>query len=708
MAPIAKEQDTLSAALAGAGAPPTAAKPQPAAVEIPVTVNGARTVEGSDKREPFSENTQTVLVFANGAVIRLASAVASGQLLFLTNDRTKKEVVCQVVKSKNYSRESGYVELEFTESSPGFWGMRFPTAGVVAAAPVAAKLAVPVSTLPEKPLQEKLAEEQPKPQAVQVVESSKTAEVEPVKLAETRKEPEVTPVVIAPVATATPVVAPPVTSLHERLIAATNKAEILPRAENPRQAGFRASTPTEPEESGAKLPTLSEFLTQGTKGPELRPAEIQKSAPPEQNPKEIAEPQTAEAAAPQAQLSAVIFQKKAEALATEKKQNAENDSNAGLLTKMLVPDANVPPAKANPAPGTSTFDFSAEEVKIPAWLEPLAKNSAASAAVLETGVESPENQGQDARELVAEENSTEYSEKHEAVLTLSSEGPTPNFGSTLALDTKAGKHEGSGKSRKGLVLVLLALGLLLAAAAAWYWYTNQPQSVSANGTAAPEEISGATATPNAAAPAARPAARPSADLVANAGSAVSNRSPANSATAKVDSYESTNGLQHAAEPTDTTLEPAAKPKLGEVHMAAPVVNHAAKSTEDGEADSAPTLNEDGVAEGDPASLGLLGSKGKQPAAPLVVGGDVKQARLISSVPPVYPQLAKNQHLSGDVMIDALIDVHGNVSTMKVISGPAMLHQAAMDALRQWKYQPATLNGQAMAMHLTVTMQFKPQ
>jgi protein TonB len=46
--------------------------------------------------------------------------------------------------------------------------------------------------------------------------------------------------------------------------------------------------------------------------------------------------------------------------------------------------------------------------------------------------------------------------------------------------------------------------------------------------------------------------------------------------------------------------------------------------------------------------------------------------------------------------------------MKVISGPALLHQAAMDALRQWKYQPATLNGQPMAMHLTVTVQFKLQ
>src|SRR6267378_320635 len=134
MAPITKESETLSSAQSSVGTPPqAAAKSQPTAAEIPVTVNGARSVEGSDRREPFSENTQTVLVFANGAVIRLSSAVASGQLLFLTNEKTKKEVVCQVVKSKNYRNVSGYVELEFTESVVGFWGMRFPSDRIGAA-----------------------------------------------------------------------------------------------------------------------------------------------------------------------------------------------------------------------------------------------------------------------------------------------------------------------------------------------------------------------------------------------------------------------------------------------------------------------------------------------------------------------------------------------------------------------------------------------
>src|SRR5215469_6690000 len=146
MPPTAKDFDVTSpnpqspSGASGPAATPSSAdpgKPQPVALEVPVTVNGARTVEGSDKREPFSETTQTVLVFGNGAVIRLASSVTAGQLLFLTNEKTKKEVVCQVVKSKNYRNVSGYVELEFTEAVAGFWGMRFPGERATAPAPVA-------------------------------------------------------------------------------------------------------------------------------------------------------------------------------------------------------------------------------------------------------------------------------------------------------------------------------------------------------------------------------------------------------------------------------------------------------------------------------------------------------------------------------------------------------------------------------------------
>jgi hypothetical protein len=157
MSTIVKETDVSAAAPDALSARPgvssaapneAAVKPQPVALEVSVTVNGARTLDGSDKREPFSESTKTVLVFGNGAVIRLQSSVAPGQLLFLTNEKTKKEVVCQVVKSKNYRNVSGYVELEFTEPVIGFWGMRFPGDRIASPSAPSANVPAPANTAP--------------------------------------------------------------------------------------------------------------------------------------------------------------------------------------------------------------------------------------------------------------------------------------------------------------------------------------------------------------------------------------------------------------------------------------------------------------------------------------------------------------------------------------------------------------------------------
>jgi protein TonB len=140
------------------------------------------------------------------------------------------------------------------------------------------------------------------------------------------------------------------------------------------------------------------------------------------------------------------------------------------------------------------------------------------------------------------------------------------------------------------------------------------------------------------------------------------------------------------------------------------MNRAAAAQDDGaEAPAISSGNADENAGG--LDSGLAAGNGNQPAAPeapLPVGGDVKAAKLISSVAPVYPILAKNQHVSGNVVIDALIDETGHVTTVKVISGPALLHQAALAAVRQWKYQPASLDGKPVSMHLSVTLQFRPQ
>jgi protein TonB len=93
---------------------------------------------------------------------------------------------------------------------------------------------------------------------------------------------------------------------------------------------------------------------------------------------------------------------------------------------------------------------------------------------------------------------------------------------------------------------------------------------------------------------------------------------------------------------------------------------------------------------------------------LAVGGDIKQAQLLKSVAPAYPVLAKAQHVSGRVQIEAVVDVSGNVAAVKVLSGPALLHQAALQAVKQWKYSPAILDGQPTITHVVVNVDFRNQ
>ena len=103
----------------------TTMKSQPLALEVPVVATGARPGDQSEKRELFTEETETVLVFEHGAVIHLAAAVAVGQLVFLTNKQTGKEIVTQVLRKRSHRPTACYVELDFTEAAPGFWGVEF-------------------------------------------------------------------------------------------------------------------------------------------------------------------------------------------------------------------------------------------------------------------------------------------------------------------------------------------------------------------------------------------------------------------------------------------------------------------------------------------------------------------------------------------------------------------------------------------------------
>ncbi len=97
-----------------------------------------------------------------------------------------------------------------------------------------------------------------------------------------------------------------------------------------------------------------------------------------------------------------------------------------------------------------------------------------------------------------------------------------------------------------------------------------------------------------------------------------------------------------------------------------------------------------------------------PKAPVRVGGRVMAPRAISSPDPVYPSLARQARIFGDVVIDAVIDVNGNVVEMQVMSGHPLLVPAAIEALRKWKYQPTILNDEPVPVQLAVTIRFRLQ
>ncbi|MHB8485656.1 MAG: energy transducer TonB [Candidatus Acidiferrales bacterium] len=95
-----------------------------------------------------------------------------------------------------------------------------------------------------------------------------------------------------------------------------------------------------------------------------------------------------------------------------------------------------------------------------------------------------------------------------------------------------------------------------------------------------------------------------------------------------------------------------------------------------------------------------------PKPDVVPGGKVQLPRLVTSVPPVYPQLAAANHVEGEVKIQAEINTSGKVTSTKVISGPILLRSAAVNALRQWKYSPAMLDGKAISTQYIVTVRFR--
>ncbi len=527
---------------AGGGRTEDVSRPQPVCIEVPVKVQGVRPAADPDKREPFTESTRTVIVFANGAVVRSGTAVNPGQLIFLTNEHTKKEVVCQVVKSKAYQHVAGYLELEFTEPNPGFWGIHFPG---------------------------------------DRSESQSSREVPGASQSSPKPQPFPSP--------------PP------------------------------QGLPAAPPRPNAAPPLASA----GPESPAVHTAPLRK------------EPARAEEKpSPVAPLSA----------------------HPELIRPASAPRASV----------SEPLVFSGT------------KKTVAPAA------------------SVAEPHGDEYA--------------APSFGDRLLFEDEAETQSAEAKPRRLPAGTLIAAGLVLAiAGGGWYWWRSSRHLSAANLSPRPENAAALATEPPATSTEAPPVvSSPAPDGSKGVEAFTHPSAPAPMQTqpvnASLPSREESRPVEKPAESRGSAAKADKKPALSGFRLSAPSATHRTLAPRN--PDPVPGVDA-GLAVPGAASpeemSGLVGSASLQPAAPKPdppAGGELKPAHLVSSTPPVYPPLARSQRVEGDVTVDALIDATGRVTTIKVISGPVLLQQSAVTAVRQWKYEPAALNGNVVPMHLTVTVKFR--
>ena len=108
--------------------------------------------------------------------------------------------------------------------------------------------------------------------------------------------------------------------------------------------------------------------------------------------------------------------------------------------------------------------------------------------------------------------------------------------------------------------------------------------------------------------------------------------------------------------------------------------------------------------------GIVGSslpppKVAAPQKPLRVSSGVVAGNKISGPNPVYPAIAKTARIQGQVVLQATISKQGTIEGLHAVSGPPMLYQSAIDAVRQWRYKPYILNGEAVEVETTIQVNF---
>jgi TonB family protein len=644
---------------------------QSVCIEIPVSVHGSRSASGSlnntQSAKPFLEETRTMIVFPSGAVLRLTEPVSEGQILILKNPRVKQEVACRVVSSKTNASAKGYIEVEFFQAAPGFWGITFPSAASSASSPIEPK---PVAPAPVQPRVEPSAAKPaffqptavvsnavapivvtPKPAAPVVPVISKPAAA-PAPVIPAAVVPE--PPAPAPVAS-TPFVAAPIISepIVQAPVAATPAAPVLtPDSTQELNAAIAAAYRSQPE------PVKSVIKSEPVQ--EAKPVQVSVpvSAPPSQ-PISDSVP-----------------------VATNKPVNPSKPKSA-------------PSVKASPEPISSEPLAMAESIGYPS---PEFSSHAKAGNPSKQSRTSAANSSIETRKV--ELTSSQIAS--EAVL------GKPMFGSS----TDASSNQKSGSGSKWIIAVAATVILAGGAGSYWWFSSHKIGATKSNTVSAAAPVTPPSTSPAAAAalPLAGPTgttSQPSNNSSAKP-SSTANQKPnsvpgANSIVAKSDkSSDPVNSHRPTVLPsekiaapvthTDNSIAAMPAPDLGSKTSNSPGANLSAILPGMGQPSSAPAPP--------PPS---------RPAGPPPATSTLQQPKLIQSESPVYPKIAATRGDWGDVIIDATIGENGKVTDVRVVSGPETLRQSAMQVVRTQTYQPAKLNGKPVSMHVMVKVPYpKPR
>jgi len=578
--------------------------------------------------QPFEEQTTTMIVFPQGGVLRMSASVGAGQMLVLTNLKSKQDAICRVLKVRSFPNMQAYVEVEFTQAQPGYWGVYFAADGSAGTAKPAPPSAAPPPEVKQKnDLEVSWA---PAPTAA------------PPKPIETTTYPKQARTVVpsAP--------APPPAKPVSAFVSIGSQEDVQLAASSTRE--IKAVQPPE-------IPSQIKVAPAAKVEKEIRATEV--------TPTPVAPAASAESSATLAPALPTTL-----SLADLR----GDDETVSSIFASLDSEAKQSAADSKAAEGGRAFgSFGAAPA-------PAAEHAAAA--------------GQD-------------------------------FGARL--DAGVGGASPAAESKQNWMLIAACVAVLfLAAGAGVLYFRPKPANTQAVATALPAQQ---TATQETAAPSA-----PQLPVSHPAQSPTQSSAPADSSSARIgatsapsvavntssSSTRSSKPVPAPSQPAAAVDQPAAavgQPTAASAspNMLATTMNaHPVSSQRAVEQNDAPTLDSATSTASQPGDLPGVGSASvaapppPDPSSegPVQVGGTVKEPKLISSVPVVYPSVAKDSRVQGDVVVDTQIDKNGNVVHMKVTSGPMLLRQAALDAVRKWKYEPSTLDGQPVSVEMLVTVKFR--